>query len=245
MDENNGKKENSSPEPQKNTSSGRKNRPVTFILVLCLLLCAAALVFNVLSRNLDSRVAQQELAAQATPAATEAPPEEGSSASGAETASSPVPTPELNPDDVLYTNENAPVLNSDGEHTYLCYSENISWEKAKEKCDKLGGYLATVSDQEELDKVIAAAAGNGLTYVWIGCHRENGNLVWENGETIDFAKWAAGEPSYKDGGDGAVEDYILLWNNNGKWFYNDSRNDPCQDYGYMFNGKIGYVCEIG
>ena len=33
--------------------------------------------------------------------------------------------------------------------------------------------------------------------------------------------------------------------NNGKWYYNDSRNDPCQDYGYMFNGKIGYVCEIG
>lgn len=242
MDENNGKKPQ---EPKKSGGTPGRNRSVTFVLILCLLLCGAALVFNVVSRNLDSRVAEQQLAAQATPAPTEAPPEQSGSDNESATETPAIPTPELNPDDVLYTNENAPVLNPDGEHTYLCYVENISWDNAREKCGKLGGYLATVSNQEELDKVIEAASGNGLTYVWIGCHRDNGNLVWENGETIDFYNWAAGEPSYKDGGDGVIEDYILLWNNNGKWYYNDSRNDPCQDYGYMFNGKIGYVCEIG
>ena len=71
MDENNGKKPQ---EPKKSGGTPSRNRSVTIVLILCLLLCGAALVFNVVSRNLDSKVAEQELAAQATPAPTEAPP---------------------------------------------------------------------------------------------------------------------------------------------------------------------------
>ena len=41
-----------------------------------------------------------------------------------------------------------------------------------------------------------------------------------------------------------VEDYIMLWNNNG-WGYNDNRNDPIADYPEWYSGTVGFICEYG
>jgi Lectin C-type domain. len=127
--------------------------------------------------------------------------------------------------------------------TYTLYIEDLSWTAAQEKCASMGGHLVTISNQEELDKVISMAEEQGIEKVWIGCHRENGKLVWENYETIDFYKWGKGEPSEYDKGDNVSEDYVMLWKFNGEWVYNDSRNDPVADYPAMYSGKIAYVCE--
>ena len=131
--------------------------------------------------------------------------------------------------------------NQDG--TYTLYVEDVSWTAAQEKCASMGGHLVTISNQEELDKVIAMAEEQGIEKLWIGCHRENGQLIWENYETIDFYKWGKGEPSEYDSGDNVAEDYVMLWKFNGEWVYNDSRNDPVADYPAMYSGKIAYICE--
>ena len=107
------------------------------------------------------------------------------------------------------------------------------------------GHLVVISNEEELNTVITLAQQNGIEKVWVGCHRENNNLIWENNETVDFYAWGRGEPSFYDSGDRVAEDYLLLWHFNGAWVYNDSRNDPVRDYPAMYSGQIGYVCEIG
>lgn len=131
------------------------------------------------------------------------------------------------------------------EHSYQFIREDLSWTQAQERCKELGGHLAVISNEDELQEIIALAAANGIQKVWIGCHRENGELVWENGETVDYYVWGKGEPSYVDGGDHVAEDYLLLWRFNGAWVYNDSRNDPVKDYPDMYSGQIGFVCEFG
>ena len=130
------------------------------------------------------------------------------------------------------------------EHTYQFFKEDKSWTEAQQACKEKGGYLAVVRNEEELRKVVALAQQNGIEKVWLGCHRENGELVWENGETVTFYAWGAGEPSMYDSGDKVSEDYLLLWHFNSAWVYNDSRNDPVRDYPGMYSGQIGYVCEF-
>lgn len=131
------------------------------------------------------------------------------------------------------------------EHAYSFHTEDVSWTQAQQRCAEMGGHLAVVSNESELNDIITLAAENGIEKVWLGCHRENNELVWENGEQVDFYAWGKGEPSYYDGGDKVAEDYLLLWHFNGAWVYNDSRDDPVRDYPDMYSGQIGYVCEIG
>ena len=124
---------------------------------------------------------------------------------------------------------------------YQVFQEDISWTGAARKCAELGGHLVVIDSDEEFDEVVALAEEAGISRVWIGCHRINGEYVWEAGEGI--FRWAAGEPTYIDTNDQVAEDYIMLWNNRG-WAYNDNRDDPCRDYPTFYSGTMGYICEF-
>ena len=244
--------------------SRRKRRPVAIILVLCAVLVIVSILFNALIKDLTESTQEVQKAAENMeqgdysalidddePAAsavniTPAPvdtsndftdilpdPTDGPYIPGAETPveeeePAVVPEPEPEPEPV--------------EHGYEIFVENVSWEQAKEKCAALGGHLVVINDADEFTAVAELARVAGVDYVWLGGHRVNGAIVWEDGSNQVYEKWGYGEPSYFDGN--VPEDYVLLWYNRG-WVYNDSRNDPCKDYSFIYNGKIGYVCEVG
>ena len=232
----------------------RKNgKPAAVILMLCAIMLIGAFVFHKMMENIygEGRTGVEELSADNyvyDPEETdnpayfiEIPPD----------TVFPSPEPEVSPEDeapaeeeeedagvsIIGTPEKAK------EENYTIYVEDLSWTEAQEKCLSMGGHLATISNQDELDTIISMAEEQGIEKLWIGCHRENGQLVWENYEHIDFYKWGKGEPSEYDSGDNVAEDYLLLWKFNGEWVYNDSRNDPVADYPNMYSGKIGYVFE--
>ena len=117
----------------------------------------------------------------------------------------------------------------------------MSWTQAQRKCADLGGHLVVINDEEELQEVIRLAEEAGISRVWIGCHRVNGEEIWETGEGI--YRWAPGEPTYVDTNDRVAEDYVMLWDHNG-WAYNDNRDDPCADYPEFYSGTMGYICEF-
>lgn len=148
--------------------------------------------------------------------------------------------PDPSPDIVLTP---PPPPSAPAEPTYQVIKEDVSWTEAQAKCSALGGHLAVISSQEQMDKITALAEEAGVSRLWIGCHRVNGVFTWETGESVIFYKWAAGEPSGTDSYDGTAEDYVMMWNNNG-WAYNDSRNDPMADFGQFYGGTMGYVCQI-
>ena len=105
-----------------------------------------------------------------------------------------------------------------------------------------GGYLAVISSEEEFNNIVELVISSGLSRVWVGCHREEDSLVWEKPDEVVYYPWDYNEPSYYDGYDGVIEDYLLLWHNN-RWVYNDSRDDPAADYPELYSGTMGYVIE--
>ena len=158
------------------------------------------------------------------------------------------PTPEPTPEQIVEATPTPeptpePTPTPPPEHRYVIERADLSWIGAQDLCLSSGGYLAVISSQEEFDRIVGQAEQQGIERLWIGCHRVNNDLVWENGEKVDFYVWGDGEPSYIDTGDGAAEDYIMLWKIDGKWCYNDSRNDLAGEF-FGWRGTIGYVCEF-
>ncbi len=198
----------------------RKRRPVVIILVLCALLIVVAIIFNAVMKDKNAPPVPQE-------------PDE------VVFAPQPTPTPEPSPEPVV-TEEPVQVPT---ESTYQLIIEDVSWTQARDKCMEMGGHLAVVSTAEEFNRIVELAEEHGVRKLWLGCHRIDGQLIWETTEQVDFYQWAPGEPSVYDWNDDIAEDYLLLWYHNG-WYYNDSRNDPVADYPEMYRGQIAYVCEF-
>lgn len=132
---------------------------------------------------------------------------------------------------------------------YTLVVANCTWAEARLKCEELGGHLAVIRNETELNSIISMAEEMGVSYVWLGAQRDaSGNMKWVTGESIDYYPWDINEPSYKDAYDGTAEDYLMLWNvsfgKHSGWAYNDSRSDPAGDYPGVYSGKIAYICEF-
>ncbi len=205
----------------------RRARPFVFVMLLCALLIIVAIIVNAINSDRE---------------ATQQPPAESPEAS----ANVVVIPPEQLP-----TEESQAPVESEApvepeqpkESTYQLFIEDVSWTEARDRCIEKGGHLVVISDDAELQKVIDLANSNNVSILWIGCHRQDGALVWETDEQVSTYPWDTGEPSYMDSYDGVYEDYLMLWYHNG-WVYNDSRNDPVADYPGAYSGKIAYVCEF-
>ena len=230
----------------------KKNSKLPVITILLAMIAVAALLFNAMINRIretdgpDNREVYEAAEAARAEKSTQ-------------TADFAIPTPE--PEDVLANLDNVTqkpgsivIMSGTGEEydpshgeRYQIHADDTSWMEAKANCDADGGHLVTISDEEELSKIIELAEELGVDRIWIGCHRSaDGSYVWENGETIEIpaAWWGKGEPSKIDRGDNVEEDYLLLWKTNGKWVLNDSRNDPVRDYPEMYSGNIAYICEF-
>lgn len=205
----------------------QRRRSGIVVLTLCVALILVAFMYNGIVNRSWGVLEKPE----PTPEVTLAPPE---------VHETPSPTPEPTPEPVR-------------EHSYLFERTDVSWVGAQDRCLAQGGYLAVINSIDEFNRITAQATAQGLECVWIGCHRDvaSNSFIWENNETVDEAVdpnvrqmtlWADGEPSFIDG-DGAAENYILLWNHDGRWSYWDSRNDIAGDFP-GWRGRIAYVCEL-
>ncbi len=131
---------------------------------------------------------------------------------------------------------------------YEAVKNDISWMDANINAIQQGGHLVTITSQQEMNDIINIAQGAGLKYVWIGGYTmiTNGYCYghWITGEDFNqYSAWYPGEPSRNDR-DGTEEKYLMLWNVEGNWSWNDERNDPAHDPKFTyFLGKTGYVIE--
>ncbi|GGE35157.1 hypothetical protein GCM10011360_23740 [Primorskyibacter flagellatus] len=112
----------------------------------------------------------------------------------------------------------APVTFSGNGHSYeLVLSLPVTWDYAKTEAETRGGYLATVTSQEEWDFIVALNSGN--MRAWLGgtdstdYGTTEGNWIWatgpETGQAITFNAWGAGEPNNSGGNEHFLEGW---WN---------------------------------
>ena len=136
-------------------------------------------------------------------------------------------------------------------HTYEVIAGDLSGEDAKNACEERGGYLATITSEEEYEKISEMADRSGLTYLWLGAKLQSDTEEWKQagwitGEDWTFDNWYPGEPSRQDT-DGTKELFLCMWKAKYNeeeigWTFNDQRNDIVGAFPKIA-GKVGYVCE--
>lgn len=243
----------------------RGMRPSAIILILCAAIVIGAILFKALSEDFAASMpGAQSGEAEVIPLDSVSVDADPADPDNTLPPDIYIPTPDPEGENIKIAQPGTIVIMSDhdegeagaegesiqplplnaGTHSYELFVEDVSWTQAQQRCAELGGHLANISDEAELNEIIALAQEKGIEKLWIGCHRENAQLIWENDEQISYYKWGKGEPSGYDSGDRVTEDYILLWKFNGDWVYNDSRDNPVKDYPDMYSGQIGFVCEF-
>lgn len=221
----------------------RRRRPLAVILVLCAILVVVAIVFNAILRDYQQARQMPDSSIAAVTPNPDADPYLS------------MPDPNGADNDVSFVNgalapiggeqqeETNEPANTPREHGYDIFVEDISWTEARDKCAELGGRLVSINSPDEFNTVVDLMIAEGVDKAWIGLHRVDGTLIWEDGEQ-GYMQWTRGEPTEYDYNDDVAEDYVMLWNHNG-WGYNDNRNDPVADYPEWYSGTIAYICEYG
>lgn len=115
-------------------------------------------------------------------------------------------------------------------HTYALFDLDMDWNEAREYCNSVGGYLASITSKEEDSFVYDFISANGYRDVYFGLSdaAERDHWVWESGEDYVYSNWHAGEPNHQDG----YEYYGMYFHmfNDGTWNDGDG-------------GKCAFLCE--
>lgn len=128
----------------------------------------------------------------------------------------------------------------DGHFYYVYELESISsWDEAKQYCEEKGGYLATITSQEE-DEFVYSYLKDSFDYesAYFGFTDKNEEGIWEwdNGEVSTYTNWHSGEPNNEN----PNENYAMYYYkySNGSW------NDG--DFGdRTLNNDKSFICEWG
>ena len=117
-----------------------------------------------------------------------------------------------------------------GEHQYRIFYDALTWEEAKAACEAKGGHLATITSEEEQQKLNLYNAGNHK--LWIGGYKNTERQwCWVTGEPWEYENWGDGEPN-NSSNVVAGESCVAMWPE--KW--NDLANSNVYE-------QSGYICE--
>lgn len=119
-------------------------------------------------------------------------------------------------------------------HYYYVYHLNTvtTWEEAKEYCESVGGYLATITSPEEDEFVYAYLRDNfdyESAYFGFTDRNEEGTWVWDNGEVGSYTNWHVNEPNREK----PSEDFAMYYEKYSDGSWNDGD----------FGSGSSFICE--
>ena len=133
------------------------------------------------------------------------------------------------------------VLNEANDSYYRVFNTGMSWDKARDYCESLGGHLASIDhqiDEEDVKKLLR----NGTKDVyWLGGKLNDGDEVeWLSEDYLanGWEHWAPGNPDKEEFGE-----YVLLHrvrSANRPPYSWSSADNACSSYG---KDDLGFICE--
>jgi len=117
-------------------------------------------------------------------------------------------------------------------HSYQAFEGKVSWQEARKRCEKMGGYLCCIESEAKAEQKFVAALANGK-YLYLGGTDEakEGEWTWINGSPFVYTCWMGGQPS-NWGGD---ENYLATYDE-GEWVDVAAGGDG-------FWMPTGFICE--
>ncbi|XP_073968711.1 C-type lectin mosGCTL-7-like isoform X2 [Rhodnius prolixus] len=123
---------------------------------------------------------------------------------------------------------NMPIFKFKEKRYYLGIFFKANWFRASQYCRYHGMHLASISSQEENDKLEETIRDFGYSYehFWVSGTdlAEEGQFFWmSTGRPITFTNWNVGEPNNFRYENGEEENCLELWDRDGKGLkWNDS-----------------------
>lgn len=160
----------------------------------------------------------------------------------------------------MQTEESAPTIPEEASiyngHSYVVYPESMTWQEAKEYCEKLGGHLVTISDADE-QKFVEELAENCTDKVsyWLGGYYSDSEWKWVDDTEFSYTNWDSwtdGKKEYRQPDNFYGDEYYLRFankdftytdwkSNKGKW--NDVSNEADGTNGDVPLDSFGVICE--
>ena len=141
-------------------------------------------------------------------------------------------------------------------HAYMVYPESMTWQEAKEYCEKLGGHLVTISDADEQKFVedLAEKCTDKVSY-WLGGYYSDAEWKWVDDTEFSYTNWDSwtdGEKEYRQPDNFTGDEFYLRfanrkmkyenwYSNKGKW--NDIANAADGTSGDVPLDSFGVICE--
>lgn len=122
-------------------------------------------------------------------------------------------------------------------HTYKLYSSSQSWENAKTWCESNGGYLATVTSNQEQSALWKLLENYSNMSFYLGGSSISGKWEWVTGEEFKYTTWAKNQPDCA----GNAEFYLGTWGNSNA----DENLKYWNDFTNNYNGMTGFIFESG
>ncbi|MEZ0387492.1 MAG: lectin-like protein [Verrucomicrobium sp.] len=116
---------------------------------------------------------------------------------------------------------------------FAAIMEKLDWNRAKSKCEALGGRLAIIRDEDTWKKILTLTPST----VWLGAtdSKTEGQWRWVDDSLVTFTVWVPGQPDNQYG----IEHYLSTWK--GGW------NDRVREWDAGASGHdnpvVGYICE--
>lgn len=88
---------------------------------------------------------------------------------------------------------------------YINHKDAYDWQSAVDFCRDMGGYIAAIKDQEELDAISARLDDKSY---WLGINdlqSSNTYVSVASGREVEFLNWNAGEPNHGNEDENCVE----------------------------------------
>ncbi len=120
----------------------------------------------------------------------------------------------------------------------LISDELNTWEIAKEYCEGVNGYLATITSKEENEFLFSYMKEKGYAGAYFGFSdaKDEGNWKWSNEEGVQYTNWHDGKPNTND----LADNYALFLDeySDGTWIDGDFGNGAV-------NAGTAFICEWG
>lgn len=128
-------------------------------------------------------------------------------------------------------------------HTYYAFDNSLTWNEAKKYCEKLGGYLATITSYGEQQEINNLISDKGKNVYWLGGtnSQNDGSWKWITSEDWNYTNWGEGEPNNSRNDESYLEIIRVPFDKikYGEW--NDMSNDGDSSHCSLENH--GFVCE--
>ena len=128
-------------------------------------------------------------------------------------------------------------------HYYELYDSNVTWTKAKNLCEAMGGHLVTITSAAEQNAIVGLLSQGSRGLYRIGATDIDGTWKWITGESFSYTNWDLSAPEPTNG-DQEYYSCIMAKDNPPNKQVGEWVDDMDTTYGSFYDlSNTGFICE--